>query len=210
MTDADFRATKGGVDLNGDCQFGQSFGLLLGGHHEHRQDAVRPAHGFPALDDVRPVRRALRRRQGRSRADVRGTVPGHGLRSTDLPREPARYRSMSVGPGCQALSHGLSRADSAFDAGRCQRVARLAHPCRLRAAPDRSGQSAVCQRGLGAGLVEHDHQRGQAHIFIDNCPCGPACSVVGFLGRPRGFTSRRWPVARSTLATNREFPSGCP
>ena len=59
MTDADFRAMKGGVDLNDDCQFGQSSGLLPGDHHEHRQDAVRPAHGFPALDDVRPVRRAL-------------------------------------------------------------------------------------------------------------------------------------------------------
>lgn len=64
MFDADFRAMKGGVDLNGDCRFGQSSGLLPGGRHEHRQDAVRPTHGFPALDDVRPVRRALVRDRG--------------------------------------------------------------------------------------------------------------------------------------------------
>ena len=32
---------NGGVDLNGDFQFGQSSGLLPGGRHEHRQNAVR-------------------------------------------------------------------------------------------------------------------------------------------------------------------------
>jgi len=159
MTDADLGAMKGGVDLNGDCQFWQSCGLSPGGHHEHRQDAVRPAHGFPALDDVRPVRRTLWRRQGRSHADLRRTVPSHGLRPTDLPREPARHRSVLVGPGGQALPHGLSRTDSALDVGRCQRVARLAHPCRVRTAPDWSGQSALCQRGLGAGVVEHGFMR---------------------------------------------------
>jgi hypothetical protein len=42
----------------------------------------------PALDNPR----ALRRRQGRSHADLRRTVSGHGLRPTDLPREPARHR----------------------------------------------------------------------------------------------------------------------
>ena len=127
MTDGGFQGINGGVDLNGDCQFGQSSGYLPGGRHEHRQDAVRPAHGFPALDDLRPVRRALRWRQGRSHTDLCGAVPGHGLRPTDLPREPARHRSVFVGPGGEALPHGLSRADSALDAGRCQRVARLAH-----------------------------------------------------------------------------------
>jgi hypothetical protein len=31
MTDADFQAPMGGVDLNGDCQFGQPSGLSPGG-----------------------------------------------------------------------------------------------------------------------------------------------------------------------------------
>src|SRR6266581_8003434 len=96
MTDADFQARKGGVDLNGDCQFGQSSGLWPGGRHEYRKDAIRATHGLPALDDVRPVRLALPRRQERSHAELRGTVPGHGLRPTDLPREPARHRGVSV------------------------------------------------------------------------------------------------------------------
>jgi hypothetical protein len=75
MTEADFQPIRGSVDLNGDGQLGQSSGLLPGGRHEPRQDAVRPTHGLPALDDLRPVCRALRRRQGHSLAEVRGNIP---------------------------------------------------------------------------------------------------------------------------------------
>ena len=65
--------------------------------------------------------------------------------------------------------------------GRCQRVARLAHLCRLRAAPDRSGQSAVCQRGLGAGIVEH----GLCAGFDDHRPV-PVGVSVGALSHHQG------------------------
>jgi hypothetical protein len=36
MTEADFRTTKGGVDLNGDGQFGQSFPFPLFSEHSIR------------------------------------------------------------------------------------------------------------------------------------------------------------------------------
>lgn len=49
MTDAGFRAMRGGVDLNDASRFGQSSELLPGACHEHRQDPVRPAHGLPAV-----------------------------------------------------------------------------------------------------------------------------------------------------------------
>jgi len=47
------------------------------------------------------------RRQAGSLADLRGTVPGHGLLATELSREPARHRSVPVGSRRQSLPHGL-------------------------------------------------------------------------------------------------------
>lgn len=77
MTDEGFRVMKGGVDLNGKMGFrANSGGNAPGAADEHWQDAVRSTHGFPAMDDLRPIRCTLRRRQGRPRADVCGTVPG--------------------------------------------------------------------------------------------------------------------------------------
>jgi hypothetical protein len=49
--------------------------------------------------------------KGYAQSDLRRAVPRHGLRPTDLPREPARHRSLFVGTGREALPHGLSRAD---------------------------------------------------------------------------------------------------
>jgi hypothetical protein len=71
MTNADFRAMKRGVDLNSGCQSGYSSGLLPGGCDERRQDAIRPTHGFLAMDELGP----LRRRQGCSLSDLRGNIP---------------------------------------------------------------------------------------------------------------------------------------
>jgi len=163
ITDTGFRAMRGGVDLNGDSRFWQSFGVFPGGCHEHRQDAVRPTHGFPAMVDLRPVRCPLRRRQGHSRADMRGSVPDHGLRATDLPRESARYRSLPVGASHQALPHGVPARDQAVDAGRCQRNTGLAYPCRVRPAPDRAGAQALCGRQLRRRAGEHSVCAGLDH-----------------------------------------------
>ena len=65
--------------------------------------------------------RPLRRRQPRAHADVCRAIPCHGVRATDLPREPARYRDVPVGASVETLSHGFSRARSARDviAERC-------------------------------------------------------------------------------------------
>ena len=213
MTDEDFQGAKGGVDLNGDCQFGQSSGYLPGGCHEHWQDAVRPAHGFFALDDLCPVCHTLWWRQGRSRADLRGAVPGHGLRPADLPREPARHRSVFVGAGGEALPHGLSRTDSALDAGRCQRVARLAHLCRFRATSDRSGQGVVCERGLGAGFVEygvctrlHDHRPVSVGLSVGTLSYDQGGSEDAYAARSARQHSEfhphlRWQTARCSCPT---------
>jgi hypothetical protein len=44
------QAKSGGVDLN--CEQVQSPRFPLGDGHVHRQDDVRAAHGFSALDDL--------------------------------------------------------------------------------------------------------------------------------------------------------------
>jgi len=139
MTGADSQAKEGGVDLNGEGRFGQSPRLCPGALHERRQDAVRPTDGLSAVDDLWSVRYALRGRQRDSYAELCRAVPGHGLCPVDLPGEPGRHRNLSVGPGRQALPHGVSRAGTALDPGRCQRIARLAHLGRLRATPDHPG-----------------------------------------------------------------------
>ena len=153
MTDEAFRAIKRGVDLKSAKNDPSSFSE--GRDHECRQDTVCPVDGFSAVVDIQPIRCALRRRQGRSHPDLRRTVSRHGVCPTHLPGKSARHRGQSFGAGVQAVPHGISRADTTLDAGRCQRIARLAHLCRLRCSPDHPGESALRPRGLGAGIVEH-------------------------------------------------------
>lgn len=55
----------------------------------------------------------------------------HGLRSTNISREPSRYRSMPSLPTAQTLSHGHEKRRISFDTRRGQRTKRLAHICRF-------------------------------------------------------------------------------
>src|SRR5258706_86443 len=65
---------------------------------------------------------------------------------TDLPGESARYRDLPVGASVETLPHGLSRTSAAFDTGRCQRDARLAHSCRTRPAFDHPSPEVLRRR----------------------------------------------------------------
>ncbi len=165
IASAGFQAMKGGVDLNGKSRFWQSSGFFPGGCHEHRQNPVCTAHGLPALDDICPVCPAVWRRSWHPHTALCRAVPGHGVRSIDLSGESARYRGVSFGASGEALPHGLARTGSTLDAGRCQRVARLAYLLRVRSAADRQSTGAVCQRGLRRGTGQyrlcarcHDHR----------------------------------------------------
>ena len=147
-TGAGINAMKGGVDLNGKRRFWQSSGISPGDGHEPWQNAVCATDGFSALDDLHPHRRSTWWRPLREAARVYRAIPGDGLCATDLPRESARHRGLSVGAGRQALPHGLPARDQTLDARRCQRDAGLAHPCRICPVPDRAGAQALPRRPL--------------------------------------------------------------
>src|SRR6516162_2899546 len=143
-----------GVDLNGwQAQCLRNF--LRRRPHVHRQDVVRAAHGFCAVDDVREDCGAVQRRSSGANAVLRRTISSHGVCSTDLSGEPARYRNLPVGPGVETLSPGFPRTGAALDAGRCQRDARLAYSCRTRRTSDHPSQEAVRRRKPGFGPERH-------------------------------------------------------
>src|SRR5674476_1574288 len=84
----------GGVDLNLVGRYSEFF---RGVARERRQDAVRPAHGFSAVEHVCADCCALRRRCSGANAVLRRAIPRDGIRATDLPGEPARHRGLPVG-----------------------------------------------------------------------------------------------------------------
>ncbi len=188
---------KGGVDLNDECWFGQSCGFPPGGHHEHRQDPVRPAHGLLALDHIRPVRPVLWRRRWRSYAALCRAVPDHGVRPIDLSGESARHRGLPLGASRQALPHGLARTGATLHAGRCQRIPRLANLRQFRAAIDRSSKEALRPGRLGDGVVEH-----RLRLGLDNHRSVPVGISVGALPLDQGRCATR--PSHSTAST----PSG--
>src|ERR1035437_9678048 len=88
------RAEMGGVDLN---LIGRYSEFFRGVAREHRQNAFRPTHGFSALEHLYADCCALRWRRSGANAVLCRAIPSDGVRATDLPREPARYRGLPVG-----------------------------------------------------------------------------------------------------------------
>jgi hypothetical protein len=67
----------------------------------------------------------------------------HGLCSTNLSREPTRYRRLSEGALRSTLPPGLPQPCVSQYARRCQRSARLAHLRGFGDAPDQKGKTAI-------------------------------------------------------------------
>src|SRR5271170_473556 len=119
-------------------------------------DASRPARFFAvdapsSADDVPPVRGALCRGAQGQELLVSGPVPVHGLRATDLPREPARYRVEPSSASGEAVSLGDSRQRLAQHARQRQCDPRLAYLRELRRALDRYRARLVCRGTLRGG-----------------------------------------------------------
>src|SRR4051812_45590921 len=100
--------------------------------HAQRSLRLLPTDRLPTQTRVRPLRRSLSRQSKNPPLLLFRSIPLHGLRSTDLAREPARHRNLSSCPSQETLSRGISRRHRWEHARRCQRTPRLAHLRRLR------------------------------------------------------------------------------
>ena len=84
-----------GLDLNLRSCFRHPAGkALAGGGDEHRCAGVRSSHKASTADHVSPLRRSSQRHSQSRSILVFRSVPLHGVRPTDVSREPARYRSL--------------------------------------------------------------------------------------------------------------------
>src|ERR1700747_3265632 len=146
--------SRGGVDLNEVESPVLLFrGDIPGEANVYGQDPVRSADGFSAVDDICADCRAVWWRPLRQVVALRRTFSSHGVCPTDLSGKPQRHRSVPVGAVLEALSHGVSRTDSALDAVRCERSPRLADLRRLRSGADPPSPTALCRGELRSGTV---------------------------------------------------------
>src|SRR3972149_7562967 len=141
---------RGVTDLN--VNFLGNWGFLPGvSHHVFRPIGVRATHEAFTPSHVPPLYAALPFQLSHQDILASRSVSLHGLRATDLPREPARHRNLSARPSGQALSSWHTRSCCQEYPGRCQRIPRLAQLRRLRDEPDPDGQNALHQRSLRRG-----------------------------------------------------------
>src|SRR5262249_3091953 len=101
-----------------------------------RQAGLRSTHGLPSAARVRRVYATVWWPSPAARLLVSRSVSLSGVRSIDLPREPARHRDVSACLSAQALSCRLPGAGLPEHLGRCQPDSRLAYLRRLRPSPD--------------------------------------------------------------------------
>ena len=132
--------------------------------HVCRQDAFCTDYGVRSVDELWSNRGSLQRQRRRSPHDLRGAISCHGICSTDVARKSARYRSDAWRQCEQTLCDGLSSQHSSLDAGRRQRVARLAHLVRRCRIADSSGTQALQRHRFGwIGSEEHCLRSGRDH-----------------------------------------------
>lgn len=100
-------------------------------NNELWQIHILASHGLSAHAHVPPMRQSLSRQLPDKTFYLSRPMPLHGLRSTNLPGESTRYRSLSSLPTAQTLLHGHEKHRISLDTCRGQRIKRLAHICRL-------------------------------------------------------------------------------
>src|ERR1035437_6875766 len=120
-------------------------------------------HFLSSRPPVSSLRGAVSGRFSLAWAVLLGTVSGHGVRPTTLPRESARHRSLSPRAGCETLSSRLSPHGCALHVGRRQRGPRLAHLRRLRTDTDRYRATALRERCHGRGTGSQPLRAGLDH-----------------------------------------------
>jgi len=151
-----------GLDLNFEpliCHPARN--LFAGGIDAYWQAGFCAVDGTSAADNLPSLCSALRWTSQNQAFHLFGSIPVDGVCTTDLSREPARYRSLSARAVLQALSLGLSQHRGAQHPGQCQRNTRLADLLRFCTASDRDGAKALCQRAFWS--------RPQRHRLCSGC-----------------------------------------
>ena len=142
---------QGVNDLNSGCPFRQSFRTFPGGTDVRWQARVRAGHGVRTLAHLSPVGREVSRRLQRAPLQLPGSVPVHGLRPADLPREPARHRGLPARASRPSSITWASAARVAQRPGRCQRDRATGASTPSSPMPDPHRASALC-RGLALAV----------------------------------------------------------
>ena len=153
------------------------------GCREPRTNHIRSNHEVSFSRRVRSMRSALRWEPIHQALLLLGSVSGHGLRPTDLSREPSRHRSLSGNTAQQALSLWAQRTSEAILACRCQRTSRLENLCRFRAHAHRHCAPAVRRHrprvGPGRNALRagrHDYRSVSFDVPLGKIQKGQGCN----------------------------------
>ena len=149
---------------------------------------------------VRPLRRSLSWQSTDSQLLLFRSISLHGLRSTDLSREPARHRNLPPRPSKETLPRGLSRRHRSEHSRRCQRTPRLADLRGLRSGLDRSGAATVPGRWLRRSTQAyrlrvgfHDHRSLLDAVPLGSIPTPQGRDQTSHAHRP----ARKYPLFRA-------------
>ena len=152
-----------GIDLNAATLLRPSPRHVGGDGHALRSVRVLASDGPSADESLSQMCPTLPRQSSHPILHLPRPVPMHGICAAHLPREPARYRSVSASSSRQALSHGHPWRDVAQHARQRQSAPGLAHLRRVRAGHDSHRSPPVCRREPGAGARQHRLRAGRFH-----------------------------------------------
>src|SRR3989339_395644 len=141
---------------------------------EYRTNRFFPNHGHAASLGFQQMRQTISGQPQNAEIFLHGSISLHGLRSINLSRELARYRSMPARQSVKIVSHGYSIPHLTKHISRRQRESRLANLRRFCPNPYIHCQRTLCQRRLR-------HQSGSRSICT-RLNYDRFMSVVVFLG----------------------------
>ena len=130
--------------------------------HGYWKTYLCPGHGFSAGLRIPSMRSTIPWSLKDEKLFMLGPVSLHGLRTTHLSRESARYRGLPSFGQTETLSHGYPGQSLLQYPGSRKPSKRLANLCRFRPDPYRPRSASLCQRFLWNG-VESDRLCSRLH-----------------------------------------------
>ena len=118
---------------------------LKGLAHVRRSNRFLATDRLPSQIPIQQMRPTLSWKQPSATLFLSRSVPVHGIRAVDLPRESSRYRNLPAFYATQTLSCRVPGKHVPKHARRSQRKSRLADLCRLR---PRSGRHGTAENAV--------------------------------------------------------------